>query len=1703
MRNIDFYPPLRTVLDSYIHETPITKSNLPNQDDEEIISLDSDDDNIPLKSDDVTTWYSNFLKCLERQYPDAFDHVVKSVMTGMPGRRRNALRNVLGTYLFFRNNSAIVSFRSYFLVLGFLLKMSCVNNDTNIFENLYHHNSTIRSEAVAYLVQNFASISLRTDNDDILKLTVTERLIDENPIVVSQVLKIPADQLVHLIGADELVAKSSNILMRFWKSPEKWLQVVEPALTLITSSGVHQCSDPNIVLIALLPFLIPANDMKYVNTIRKSNLAKVSDFFRNLPKKETDPSKFSLAVAELLTKRSGLSSSESVLNTVTNLLVEKKRLGTISVHFAFYILASSIESMKPSEFGLKVIQVMSEILEKTELKMVDGNLMDTFMLKSNEIPIQLLTLLLRRIIESTRFEGSTLNFMLNDDETRLKKEIFTFLVDKFYTSEPPQRAMFNDVIKVFLNTICDSNHVLKLKFFSQFCGGHVVNEGFGGIDVWMQVRVMRLLNHILAHNQEHVADYPDEIFQNILMSLSAESPVIREMGSLIVETLHQQKIQACWKFIFEKLHDRQSEIILDSEQLSLMFYLTANKKSSKHASTVINGITDRIKNPTTFYYIKYQLLHIIKHLTERKVLEMMSEVALKLIQDAGDASQRFEEHRSDIMKLILLKINSDTITNFWNLALASLKCHYLMDNEDCHYLTPSILVLKAIDEGIFKRLHPDHRIAMFQEIVSCAMAQHGKIVQAAQKIFHKIDVDSKVVTTILKKMPMLEMETGRKKATAPLQLMNPLSSVEWKRGVALLELLQNKTRGFLNQHELVQPLFDVLDNSLRRSDSNVEYARQIILSLLLTICQKVSPDGQSHREIGLLDTAFRTDLVIKCIRESQNPQTHHHSLLLLAHLGLMTPEQVLHDIMTIFTFVGTTVVRHDDSYSFQIIAKIIENIIPTLIHRQGKSSDEEVVPVLKVFAAIILDVPEHRRMMLYVKLLQTLGQERFLWTFIAVLMESQVMNHQRGAEQEDLPQRLQVGLAIAKEFDVKTILESSSSVIEHLMTLPMYIEPKTTRPGQADIEKSIFSAEAHTDVQLRHFKYLMTQFLKHLLSSPEISVKVMQLDTDETMKLKGQFQSIILSTLKLISDFNKSMENQRMKQFEKSWRVIQQITFDVLEASIGLLAPDILLVVVQNLMLHEHLPVRKKVIELLNRKLDADYFENVDDRKLLKVLEPLREIIDTIIDKDNANMESVQQSALISIKFMARKLAEENPDEFVEILKQLTSVMNNEAIKTPVMMNIVISIAELTSNLKVRAISMLGRFMPHILKLLTVQNDDAATFTLLYSVVSALLKIIETVPLFLSPYLIQMIQQLVKLCPGLKLLQDKQITAVMGKVGKIWITLAQFVPSRVLIPAVEEVYDRILQKFHYQSIEPLMELMYQIFTTSDSKDVKSMQADATEFFLKAMQFRNDISGKIDIEFEEINEVELFIIRALVGLTMKLSEGSFRPLFESIVQWAIKDEPENYNRAITFFRLTNEVSVALQSLFLLFSSDLVDSAGPMLNKCNPAKENDQKCFADDSEKNLYLTQFILRTLHNIFLYDHQNFINTHRFDIVMQPIVDQIENADILKNESMIQLLRLCIAQLAVAASDDILWKQLNYQVLLKTRSDDPEIRILGLKICVDMAKKLGEDFEPLVPETIPFLSELLEDENYKVVEACQAGVRELELTVGESLQKYF
>lgn len=74
---------------------------------------------------------------------------------------------------------------------------------------------------------------------------------------------------------------------------------------------------------------------------------------------------------------------------------------------------------------------------------------------------------------------------------------------------------------------------------------------------------------------------------------------------------------------------------------------------------------------------------------------------------------------------------------------------------------------------------------------------------------------------------------------------------------------------------------------------------------------------------GKLDSKIiRTDLIVDCVRTTESPQVQNTALLLVAGLAIAVPELVLHSVMPIFTFMGSSVLRKDDEYSAHVIDQV-------------------------------------------------------------------------------------------------------------------------------------------------------------------------------------------------------------------------------------------------------------------------------------------------------------------------------------------------------------------------------------------------------------------------------------------------------------------------------------------------------------------------------------------------------------------------------------------------------------------------------------------------------------------------------------------------------------------------------------------------------------------------------------------------------------
>lgn len=139
--------------------------------------------------------------------------------------------------------------------------------------------------------------------------------------------------------------------------------------------------------------------------------------------------------------------------------------------------------------------------------------------------------------------------------------------------------------------------------------------------------------------------------------------------------------------------------------------------------------------------------------------------------------------------------------------------------------------------------------------------------------------------------------------------------------VAFLEFLQTvPPEGLLELVPRVVLLLDGLLNFPIESFLNVEYCKQLVLSVLETVIRKCPEASEMSEE------SFRVDLIVQCIRITDNPQTHNAALLLLAAIGSIHSEIVLVNIMPVFTFMGANILRQDDNYSFHVVQKTLETI---------------------------------------------------------------------------------------------------------------------------------------------------------------------------------------------------------------------------------------------------------------------------------------------------------------------------------------------------------------------------------------------------------------------------------------------------------------------------------------------------------------------------------------------------------------------------------------------------------------------------------------------------------------------------------------------------------------------------------------------------------------------------------------------------------
>uniref|UniRef100_A0A6Q2YUR3 HEAT repeat-containing protein 1 n=1 Tax=Esox lucius TaxID=8010 RepID=A0A6Q2YUR3_ESOLU len=1225
---------------------------------------------------------------------------------------------------------------------------------------------------------------------------------------------------------------------------------------------------------------------------------------------------------------------------------------------------------------------------------------------------------------------------------------------------------------------------------------------------------------------------------SLLACLSSPVREVRRAATSTLQTLVQVD-SSPFHPIIQRLLRTTEELISDPTYLSQALgklyeeAVTGTGKGKAKDRNLLAGFEELLLGVQAANCPAYTAKTILRALDEvngELVLAVLMPVIERLLEQRGPEKPTILKDEDLLMQLLLGKYNEQAAPLLVkNQACLELFIRALGTVSKPHPDTPclQIIALEQITKAFYSALDDEktqQRLlgVMFDLLVE---SRSPSCAQTISSVFKRIAVDAELVANEIAlaekpKVTVSVQQTRRskqRKAHDAAQDGPAEGTVSWQRATLILELLQHKKK-LKRPQMLVPALFSLLSRSLETSSveqSNLEYTKQLILSCLLNVCQKVSPDGGPVSKDVLDEDKFNVELVVQCVRVSDLPQTHHQALLLLGSLAGIFPEKVLHNIMPIFTFMGANIMRLDDSYSFQVINKTVQTVIPALIKASERDDSDEsathmeavVTRIILVFTDALPHVPEHRRLPILSQLMATLGPARFLWVLLLLLFKQHANQTTATDKDAALERDVEFWISVCCEFQVEDQLVSLIKILGYLMELPQDKQdgpvkrPTRGRGARKEkeekVEELIFNIEAHSSKALRHFKFLSVSFMAQLLASGSFVGMIAQRGDVVDLSLQKLQQSLLEEILRYIHNVARCVEENADKPTAKFWRALLSKAYDVLDKVNALLPTDTFITVMRGLMGNQLASVRRKAMELLINKLQQKTKWDEDQCVSLSLSVCLFE---AFLAFEEGEQAINRQTALFCLKLLCRSFGSGHQEVFVPVLKQAVEMVVSPEEEKNVMGSALLCIAEVASALKALVIPQLPRLMPAVLQTLTERKEVITSELYMLSAVTALQRVTETLPHFISPYLQDTLLQVARLTRvAVKATTTPQLAV---RLASLRTSLATKVPPRVLLPTITKCYSKVVDSSQSR-LGPLMDVLKEHIGHMEKDQLTSHQSELTSFFLIALDFR---AKHCQGDLEKTKEIEGYVIDCLLAMVMKLSEVTFRPLFFKLFDWC-KTESEAKDRLLTFYRLSDRIADRLKGLFVLFAGHLVKPFSDLLHQTNVTK-TDAALFTteDNVEKSCLLLEYILDCLHKICLYDTQHFVSKERADALLNPLVDQLENTlggEELYQTRVTQHLVPCVGQFCVAVADDTQWKTLNYQVLLKTRHTSAKVRFSALLVLLELAAKLRENYMVLLPETIPFLAELMEDECEEVEHQVQKVIHEMETILGEPLQSYF
>jgi U3 small nucleolar RNA-associated protein 10 len=284
------------------------------------------------------------------------------------------------------------------------------------------------------------------------------------------------------------------------------------------------------------------------------------------------------------------------------------------------------------------------------------------------------------------------------------------------------------------------------------------------------------------------------------------------------------------------------------------------------------------------------------------------------------------------------------------------------------------------------------------------------------------------------------------------------------------------------------------------------------------------------------------------------------------------------------------------------------------------------------------------------------------------------------------------------------------------------------------------------------------------------------------------------------------------------------------------------------------------------------------------------------------------------------------------------------------------------------------------------------------------------------------------------------------------------------------------------------------------------------------------------EHKQIGGLEQSLCQAMLGLTLKLSDDLFRPLWAVLIDWARRKE--GGAQRFTLRLVVEHLVPRLRGLFVPYHVELLplmlegmgrvaagaggDGATALVDWTLLVRSLTALCEQDaehrlvDGEQRRSIAAALLAHLGPVpegvagAEEAHAAAITTAKGPAAL-PWLLSAATAAAGEGSSDAPAAELLLAALGAAVREggQACWRAVHGALLLRTRAPDVRVRVLACAGLRRVWETVGEELLPLFPESLPFLAELLEDGDGLVEREAQRLCLAIQQFLGEDISTYF